>query len=154
MRLDPQLLAGLPFLATLPPEDREGLALCFQGRGYAPNEVIFSEGDPGSSMLIVAQGTLIATSRSSGSREVGRFGPGQTIGEAALLDHAPRPVTLYAATAALVFELPEESFDALRKKIPAAARALAITSLRSLLRRLRGVEEKVEAELTRTSVVW
>jgi CRP/FNR family transcriptional regulator, cyclic AMP receptor protein len=129
MRLDPQLFAGLPFLATLSPEDREGLALCFQGRRYAPNEVVFSEGDPASSMLIVAQGTLIATSRASGQREVGRFGPGQTIGEAALLDHAPRPVTLYAGSSALVFELREESLDAVRKNIPTAARALAVASL-------------------------
>lgn len=153
MRLDPELFAGLPFLGALSPADREGLALCFQGRGYAPHEVVFTEGEPGSSMFIIAEGTLVATARASG-REVARFGPGQTIGEAALLDHAPRPVTLYAATPALVFELGEESLRVLRANVPAAARALATTSLQHLLRRLRGIEEKVEAELARTSVVF
>lgn len=154
MRLDPELLATQPSLAALSYADRDGLARYFIGRGYAPNELIFEEGDPATSMLLVAQGTVIATSKASGTRELGRFGPGRVIGDAALLDHAPRPVTLRANTAVLIFELPQEALPSLRAALPTAAHALLITSLRSLLRRLRALEEKVEAEVARESVLW
>jgi CRP-like cAMP-binding protein len=154
MRLAPELLAPLPSIAALSPTDRGALADAFRGRGYARGELIFEEGDPGTSMLIVADGTLVALSKASGGREVGRFVVGSVIGEASLLDHAPRPVTLRAWTDALVFELDEASLAALRGAHPTVARALATMGMHSLVRRLRGLEEKVDAELTRTSVVW
>lgn len=154
MRLPPELLAPLPSIASLSPEDRGALADAFSGRGYARGEVVFEEGDPGSSMFMVAEGTLTATSRASGEREVGRFTRGDVIGEASLLDQAPRPVTLRASTAALVFELDEIALTALRGARPTVARALATMGLRSLVRRLRVLEDKIDAELTRASVVW
>lgn len=154
MRLPPELLAPLPSLAALSPADREALAACFSGRGYAPGELVFEEGDAGDSMLVIARGSLVATSKASGGREVGRFEAGHVIGEASLLDNAPRPVTLRAGTAALVFRLDEPAIAALRRDNPAVARALATMGLQSLVRRLRVLEEKVDAELARASVLW
>lgn len=158
MRLDTQLLRGLPFLDALPPAERDALALCFQGRGYAPGEIVFEEGDPGATMLLVAQGTLAAVSTSSrgpsSMREVGRYSAGQIIGEAALVDPTPRVATLKAVTAALVYEIGEDSLEVLRRNAPKAARALTAIALRGVLRRLRAIEQRVEVELDRASVPW
>lgn len=154
MLLDAQLLKPLPFLEALSDEDREALALCFQGRGYAPGDVVFDEGDPGASMLLIEHGTLSATSKASGALLARRFGPGQVIGEASLFDPHPRTVTLKAVTPALVFELNENALANLRQKVPAAARALATVSLRSLLRRVRLVEKQVDTEIERMSMLW
>lgn len=154
MLLDPELLKPLPFLEGLFDEERQALALCFQGRGYAPGDVVFDEGDPGASMLLIAHGTLSATSKASGALLARRFGPGQVIGEASLFDPSPRTVTLRATTAALVFELNESALGVLRENVPAAARALATVSLRSLLRRVRLVEKLVDTEIERMSILW
>jgi CRP/FNR family transcriptional regulator, cyclic AMP receptor protein len=154
MLLDPQLLKPLPFLEGLSDEDREALALCFRGRGYAPGDIVFDEGDPGASMLFIEQGTLSATSKASGALLARRFGPGQVIGEASLFDPSPRTVTLRAVTPALVFELSEDALIVLREKVPAAARAFATVSLRSLLRRVRLVEKQVDTEIERMSMIW
>jgi CRP/FNR family transcriptional regulator, cyclic AMP receptor protein len=154
MLLDPQLLKPLPFLDGLSDEDREAFALCFQGRGYAPGDTVFDEGDPGASMLLIEQGTLSATSKASGTLLARRFGPGQVIGEASLFDPSPRTVTLRATTPALVFELNEDSLLLVRNTVPAAARALATVSLRSLLRRIRLVEKQLDTEIDRMSMLW
>ncbi len=154
MLLDPQLLKPLPFLEALSSADREALALCFQGRGYAPGDTVFDEGDPGASMLFIEQGTLSATSKASGALLARRFGPGQVIGEASLFDPSPRTVTLRASTPALVFELNEDALIALRQNVPSAARALATVSLRSLLRRIRLVEKQIDTEIERMSMLW
>ena len=154
MLLDPQLLQPLPFLESLSPADREALARHFLGRGYAPGDVVFEEGDPGSSMLLIVQGSLSATSRASGALLARRFGPGQVIGEASLFDPSPRTVTLKATAPSLVFELGEDALVGLRREVPAAARALATVALRSLLRRLRLVEKQVDTELERMSMLW
>lgn len=154
MLLDPQLLKPLPFLEALSSNDREALALCFQGRGYAPGDTVFYEGDPGASMLLIEQGTLSATSKASGALLARRFGPGQVIGEASLFDPSPRTVTLRATTPALVFELNEDALISLRQNVPSAARALATVSLRSLLRRIRLVEKQIDTEIERMSMIW
>lgn len=154
MLLDPQLLKPLPFLESLSDEDREALALYFQGRGYAPGDTVFDEGDPGASMLFIEHGTLSATSKASGALLARRFGPGQVIGEASLFDPSPRTVTLRATTPALVHELHEDALIALRKNVPAAAHALATVSLRSLLRRVRLIEKQLDTELERMSTLW
>jgi CRP-like cAMP-binding protein len=154
MRLDPQLLEPLSFLEALSDADREALALCFQGRGYAPGDIVFDEGDPGASMLLIVQGTLSATSKASGALLARRFGPGQVIGEASLFDPSPRTVTLRATAPSLVFELSEDGLGALKQNVPAAARALGIVSLRSLLRRVRLIEKQVDTEIERMSMLW
>lgn len=154
MLLDPELLKPLPFLESLSTEEREAVASCFQGRGYAPGDIVFEEGDPGASMLLIAHGTLSATSKASGALLARRFGPGQVIGEASLFDPSPRTVTLRATTPALVFELTEDALLPLRRNVPAAARALATVSLRSLLRRVRLIEKQIDTEIERMSMLW
>lgn len=154
MLLDPQLLRSLPFLESLTDDEREALARYFQGRGYAPGDIVFEEGDPGSSMLLIVEGGLSATSKASGSLLARRFGAGQVIGEASLFDPSPRTVTLKATAPSLVFELTENELTGIRHEVPAAARALATVSLRSLLRRLRLAEKQAETELERMSMLW
>lgn len=154
MLLDPQRLRALPFLEGLSDDELETLSSYFRGRGYAPGDVVFDEGDPGSSLLLIEHGTLSATSKASGALLARRFGPGQVIGEASLFDPSPRTVTLRATSAALVFELNEDALPHIRHNLPAAARAFATVSLRSFLRRIRLIEKQVDTEIDRMSMLW
>jgi CRP-like cAMP-binding protein len=148
MRLDAGILQRAPAFAALPPEAFGALALCFRGRRYAAGEVLFREGEPGHSLFFVADGELTTTTRAGGARRaVGRVGPGQLIGEGALIDPGPRTATATAARASMVYELGDDSLEVLRRASPAAARALVGAAIGGVIRRLRRLEHRIEQEL-------
>lgn len=155
MRPDADALRRAPMFEALSLADREALALCFTGRRCAPGEIVFREGEPSASIFLVGEGSLMAVSRAGGlPREVERYGPGRVIGETALVDHAPRSVTVSSAGHAVVYELAEEAVAALRRSAPAAAQALAGAALRGLVGRLRQLEGRLDRELDRAGTKW
>jgi CRP/FNR family cyclic AMP-dependent transcriptional regulator len=148
MKLDAGILQRAPAFASLPPEAFGALALCFRGRRYAPGEPLFREGEPGHSLFFVADGELVVTMRAGGApRAVGRIGPGQLVGEGALIDPAPRTSTVAAARASTVHELGEDALEVLRRASPAAARALLGAAIGGVVRRLHRLERRIEQEL-------
>ena len=148
MALDPDTLGRAPAFAALPADARRALALCFRGRRYAAGEVVFREGDPAVSLLLVGDGELSVTVRAgSASRQIGRVLPGQLVGEGALVDPTPRRATLTATRASWVYEIGDDSVEILRRNAPAAARALTGAAIASLARRLRQLEQRIERDL-------
>jgi CRP/FNR family transcriptional regulator, cyclic AMP receptor protein len=148
MKLDAGILQRAPAFAALPPEAFAALALCFRGRQYAPGEVVFREAEPGHSLFFVADGELVVTTRAGGApRAVGRIGPGQLVGEGALIDPAPRSATVSAVRASMVYELGEDSLEVLRRASPTAARALLGAAISGVVRRLHRLERRIEQEL-------
>ena len=151
MRPDADTVGRAAIFEALALSDREALAICFRGRACAPGEVVFREGDPGASLFLVGEGTLLASSRASGvAREIARYGRGHVIGETALTEAVPRPATVTALGPAVVYELDADAVDLLRVRAPAAARAVAAAGIKGLIRRLRKLEERVEHELDRS----
>jgi CRP-like cAMP-binding protein len=147
---DPDTLAQVPAFSSLSAADRQALALCFRGRRYPSGMPVFREGEPGHSLFLVGEGTLVATTRAGGVlREIGRYGAGEVLGATALLERAPRPATVTTLGATTLFELDAESVDLLRPTAPAAARALLAAAIRGLLARLRRLEQRVEQDLER-----
>ena len=65
------------------------------------------EGDPGSQFYIVESGKLEVSQ--SGSR-VGEIGPGDCVGELALLNDAPRSATVTVQNDAILLSLDREQF--------------------------------------------
>jgi len=166
MRPDADTVGRAAIFEALGPADRRALALCFRGRRYAAGEVVFREGEPGHSLLLVAEGMLAAVRSGAGmtgpqaardpgglaarapmAREIGRYGAGQVLGASTMVERAPRPATVTAVVPSVVHELDADTVSLLRGSAPVAARALTAAGLRSLLLKLRQLEHRIEREL-------
>ena len=82
---------------------------------YAPGQRIFSEGDPGDQMYVVKQGEVEVW---VGGRVIDRSGPGEILGEMALVDHQPRSATVVARTPCQVVPIDERRFLFLIQQTP------------------------------------
>jgi CRP/FNR family transcriptional regulator, cyclic AMP receptor protein len=131
--------------------DLAALALCCRVRAFRSGETLFREGDPGASMLVVSDGTLLATvKRRDGSDEkLNTMGPGEVVGEMALLDPAPRSATVRALTEGTAYELTSDALDVLRARAPIAHTAIVSAAIRDCTRRLRRLDERIERELAK-----
>lgn len=70
-----------------------------------------------------------------GDRAVAEIGPGETIGEMAIVDHLPRSAYVVARTAMELYRVPAETFLEMLDDIPTVARGL-LQLLSGRLRRL------------------
>jgi CRP/FNR family transcriptional regulator, cyclic AMP receptor protein len=99
-----------------------------------PGEILFKEGDPGTSMFIVREGVLRIRSGSVVYEDVVRGG---VVGEMGLVEKLmPRSATVYALTASELVEIDEDRFFVLVERQP----QIAITVMRVLSRRLRHMD--------------
>lgn len=105
-------------------------------KSYRMNDVIFREGDLGSSMILVISGQIKIFKQGSDStdhKEIARRGPGAFLGEMALVESSPRFATVVAATDCEVLEFSRANFEKVITEQP----ALATRVLRSLSSKLR-----------------
>jgi len=93
---------------------------------------LFTQGDHGDSLYIVAQGRLRIH---LGAQTVQEHGPGAVIGEMALIDAAPRTASATALSATLLLRLDQEPFYALLEEHGEVARGV----LAQIAGRLRAV---------------
>src|SRR6478672_10674764 len=138
-----EVLAKAPLFAGLPEEERERLARLLRPRRYARGEVIFLEGDAGTALCLIAEGGVRIQLTGADGREVviAVYGPGEIVGELALLDGEPRSADAIAPEASRVFWLQRDDFAAFLDGHPRAA----MTMLAGLSRRLRNTTRVVEA---------
>src|SRR5262245_1632879 len=148
---DLELLRKTAIFRSLDDSDFQALTMCLRVRRCEPGDVLFQEGEPGQSMMIVSEGTLAASVRrkDGGEQEINRMGPGETIGEMAFLDPAPRSASVRAVTKAAYYELDEDGLSTLRRRAPTAAAALVWATLRDVTRRLRRIDRLIQHELGR-----
>ncbi len=84
-------------------------------RHVREGDVVMAEGDPGDEMMVVIDGTA---SVRGGQRELGVCGPGQCVGEMALLDARPRSATVVALEPMRMLVLSGAAFRKLLAKVP------------------------------------
>ncbi len=111
-------------------------------RQVAAGEALLHRGDPGTAMYVVLQGRLRVSvvSAEGGEMMLGMLGPGEVIGEMALLDGRPRSADVQAMEPCLLLEVGRAQVLALlRGDAELSLRLLAVLS-----RRLRDVNEAVE----------
>ena len=103
-----EVLLASPFFAQLRPTEMDELLANALERKFSRGTQIFSKGDPGSFMLAVLSGLVRVGATSAEGREItlNVIGPGEIVGEIALLDGRPRSADAVAAeeTVAMVIE--------------------------------------------------
>jgi sulfate permease, SulP family len=95
-------------------------------REFAQGAVIARQGEAARSMHFILEGRVGVIVKQEDCRElrVRSLGPQTTIGEMGLIAHTPRSGTLQAETATILYELPLEAYERIRRENPALGQAL------------------------------
>lgn len=85
-------------------------------------KTLVTEGRAGREVFLIIDGTAVVT---IDGQAVGALGPGQYIGEVAMLDHQPRTATVVAETPMRLFVVGPEAFGTFAR-VPAVAAGMAL----------------------------
>ncbi len=132
-----EILRSARIFADLPDDALARLADSCVARTYRRGQYLWYQGDEGTSLIVVASGLVKVVISSENGDEVVlvTLGPGETIGELALLDGAPRSASLIAVTPTTVVMLPRAVMLDLINRQPTVLDAL-LRALGTLVRRL------------------
>lgn len=135
------LLSECLIFQALESEDRRALATRTHRKAYRAGDTIFLAGDPGRSMMVVAQGSVRVTLPTDGGEEIklAELERGGVLGEVALLDGRPRSASALAITDCEMLLLERPAIGPLLRSNPRAS--LAIVEL--LCERLRHADKRM-----------
>lgn len=136
------LLAGTQMFQGVPPAQLDELARKARGLKLGAREILFSKGDPGDRLYLVAKGRVRVGVVSAEGREVtyALIGPGQMFGEIAVLDGGERTADATAVE-------PSELLAFERRDVLAVIRAnpdYALRLIEILCSRMRHADELLE----------
>ncbi len=117
----------------------ESVAAHLQLRQCAGGDVVCREGDADPALFIIAKGSVSILKRDAEDREklLAKLGPGQTLGEMALLDGQPRSATAVAAEDLALLVFTRAELDRLVEAKPRLGVKLLWKLARFLSQRLR-----------------
>ena len=142
MRTTAEILRGLPYFSDLPQALLERVCDASEQIELDEGTVIIHEGTDSEEMYVVVEGQLAVTKRSGGKDvELGRIGPGDVVGEIALLDQAPRTATVAAIAPTQAIRVPVKAFEDLLSDSRVVRRMF-----RTVTSRLRGIEDTLRHE--------
>src|SRR5215210_5421898 len=108
-----------PFFEMLPQEEREAVVREMDVETHDEGSVIINEGDPGTSMYVIASGEVkVYTRGSTGTLFLARLGEGDFFGEVSVLSGKPRTATITASQRTEVLRLDKEKLDGVLSKYP------------------------------------
>jgi CRP-like cAMP-binding protein len=104
----------------------DALAQKVRARTVPEGSVLMRRGDTGDSLFMISEGWFKIVTQDANGEEliINKTGPGETIGEMALVDEAPRSATVIAISDAKVFELKKDAFQEILNQRPDVALAL------------------------------
>jgi signal transduction histidine kinase len=130
-------LRRVTLFADLPEADLEALYRRAEPVTLAAGEWLIHEGDVGEALFAVLEGAIEITKQSDRQEVVlATRGPGEVIGEMALLDQTPRTASARATQTTRVLKIGKEAF----KQVLAASPTAALTLLHTANTRLRSTE--------------
>ena len=141
-------LQKLPLMQSLPPKALAQLAKKVEQRKFEKDEILFHKGDPGDSMYMIRTGwvKIVTTNRHGDEVVLNHAGPGEVVGDIALLDGEPRSTGTVALSEVSALELKRDVFMKVLEKQP----QLALNVMQNLAGRLRFAVTYIEEAVTWT----
>jgi CRP/FNR family transcriptional regulator, cyclic AMP receptor protein len=132
-------VARVSLFAGLAEDELASVAVAAHSRRLARGQILFSEGEPSDYLFLVRSGRLRVFLASPRGEELtlAVAGPGQTLGELAVLDRQPRSASVDALEAAELVAIAGDDVRELLDTNPRAMRAVAL-GLAAAIRRLNG----------------
>jgi signal transduction histidine kinase len=127
-------LSNLSFLQLFVPLGREQLSRLITEQVCQPGNVLFWENDPGDAMYIIHSGMLVALKGKLESPTfLGYRGPGEVMGEMALLEDQPRSATAVVLKQGRMLRISREDFQQMMRISP----EIGMNIMKEMSRRLR-----------------
>ena len=127
----------LHLLRMMPNTARKALMQAMTEQTYARGDVIFHEGAPGDVAYLIWSGkTLVIKGDLNAPTILGYRGPGDILGEMALLENQPRSATVIALTDLRLLQIQQENFTRLLSDIP----TLSVEIMATMSARLRDAD--------------
>lgn len=102
------------------------VAEAVEERPFSEGEVLFAEGDPGGSLLLLADGVLeVRVAVDGADTPLERLRAGDVLGEISLLTGQPRSASVVALTDGLAYEIRKEHIEPILRARPQLAEDLA-----------------------------
>lgn len=125
------ILKAIPLFKNLNDEDLGLIATRLRKETYAKGALVFREGDEGDSMYLVESGQVQVIGQDR-QEVIARMGPGNFVGDIALLLGQPRTASLEVTIDAQLWTLKKDDFDSIIDTRP----TIALEMMRELSRRL------------------
>ncbi len=140
---DPAALARIPIFRDLATEQLAQVAARLRCRTVRAGAYIMSKEEPGEAVYVILSGTVKVHAEQRDGRDVilSILGPGETLGEMALLENTVRSANVLALENTEVAWMPRTEFLDTLYSVP----GLAVNLARMLSRRFRLASERVEA---------
>jgi CRP/FNR family cyclic AMP-dependent transcriptional regulator len=127
------VLSDVPIFSGLSKRQLNKIAGVAQSRRFPRYSTLVRAGEPGEVFFVILDGTVLV--KAPGKRTV-RLAAGDSFGEMALLDDAPRSATVEADDEVFVMLLGRKAFNRMLAREP----RIAIVLLRTLAQRLRAAQ--------------
>jgi len=118
-------LAVMPLFAGLTPEQLEEVAGTVLDRRVKPGKAVIKAGNWGHELVLVLEGEVDVL---RDGQVVATLGPGNHVGEVAVLDDSRRNATVVAKTPVVIGAIDTGLFRALLREIPVLAERVAATA--------------------------
>lgn len=137
-----EVLRGLPYFSDLPQTLLDEVCRKSERISVEAGTRIIEEDSLSEDMFVIVDGDLVVTKQGA-DREVtlASLGPGEVVGEIALLDNAPRTASVTSATPATLIRIPANAFEELIQDSRVVRRMF-----RTVTSRLRGIEDTLRHE--------
>jgi CRP-like cAMP-binding protein len=137
-----EALRGCPLFHSLTSGELDAILDRSALRGFSRNDVVMRRGDPGTGMVVILQGRMRVSVTSPDGKEisVNVLGPGDTVGEMALLDDAERSADVTAIDDGVLLDIQRRDFLPLLESSP----SLCLRLMQSLSARLRDANRSLE----------
>jgi CRP-like cAMP-binding protein len=119
--MEPARIAGHAFMAGIPENELEAVAAAASEREFEPGEIVIAAGDFGHCLFLIEEGS---GDISVDGATVGQVGPGEVIGEVAVLASGRRTASVVATSPMRTISLFKRDIWALERSSPEAARRL------------------------------
>ena len=111
------------------------------GKSFPAGTVLFREGEPGREMYVVQQGRVRISKRVGEVEKIlSSLGPGEFLGEMAILNGKPRSATATCADASKLLVIDAKTFEAMIR----SNAEIAIRMIKKLADRLQEANEQIE----------